>query len=455
MKKRLIWIAICLVVLIAIIAALLPFGLGIAVQHKYSQVLQAWSHEDNVKLNLVSYHRGWFHSDAVVQVTLTHPTLMQINKWLGNDHTGPIQFTLNQRIDHGPLLRISSPEGKQRYLLGRAVVKSSMKTALGAIDTITFAEMDGSILSVVNAPDLHLVNPAKGVSAKITDLTATFLLSSDLSQMFASIDAPLTKIDTSDFLQQIHNLSEQFSLRKSPSGLFLGWRTTKIDNASWETADHSSKIQLTGLTMQSQSSEQSAKMSYKLNTILNKLIFDSGSYGPQQIKLSITNLDVPTLLAIRKELTGITGAEALSTTQLMRYNNLFFMLLSKGLEFNIDKLNLDLPSGHFEASLHLALAPQATMATSIKSFLDYLQARAHIQMPAAMLTKWVMGFNQSTIGRMLVISGATPGSEQQVSQQIQQWVQKKWLIPEDDSYLSDISYKNKQFQVNGVTDTVY
>ncbi len=458
MKKWLIWTSVA-VIIIVIITALLPLAMGMAVEKKYSQVLETWSREENIKLKLVSYKRGWFNSDAVVQVDLSYPTLMEIKKWLGNENPGAIPLTLNQHIEHGPFLWVSPQEAKDRFLLGRAVIKSTIKTALGLIDTITFAELDGSLLTAINAPNLHLNNQGKGITAQLTSLTATLLLSPNMNQIFASIESPTGNITTPEFLQQITNLSEQFSLRKTPSGLFLGWRTTKIGNVSWETIDHSSRIQLDGLTMQSQSAEQSAKMSYRLNAILNKIVFDNGSYGPHQIKLIINQLDVPTLLAIRKELTQITSAEALSTTQLLLYNDLFMMLVSKGLDFNIDKLNLVMPSGIFAATIQLKLTPQSAMATNLKTFLDYLEATAHLKIPAPMLSGLISYFNQSAVGRLLGITATdnlanTPTAvEQHANQQIKKWVQNKWLTPEDDSYQSEISYKNKQLMANGVPVT--
>ena len=460
MKKWLIWTVIGLVIIIASIALLLPLGMGFAVEHKYSQVLESLSRSEHIKMKLVSYQRGWFHSDAVVQVALTQPTVLEINKWLGNTTGAPVQFMLNQRIEHGPLLHVSSQTGNRRLLFGRAVVKSSINTALGTIDSLTFAEFDGSLLSVINAPDLHIDNKAKKIRATVTDLTATLLLSADLNQIYASIDAPQANITTPDFLQKINNLSEQFSLRKSPSGLFLGWRTTKIGDASWETVDHKSQIQLNGLTMQSQSAEKSAKMTYRLNAILNKAALDNTTYGPQQIKLSINNLDVPTLLALRKELTQITGSEGLSTTQLFRYNDLFMILLGKGLELNVDKLSLVVASGNLTATMQVVLKPQTTTATSLAGFLRYLDAKTHLELPDAMLTKILTTIGSSTMAQGMMGSlsygeSANPSAEsaQRAKQQIAQWVQKKWLIPEDDRYLLDLSYKNQQLMMNGITTT--
>ncbi|HVV69898.1 MAG TPA: YdgA family protein [Gammaproteobacteria bacterium] len=460
MKKWLIWIAICLVIIIASLTLLLPWGMGFAVQHKYTAILESLSQSEHVKMKLLNYQRGWFHSDAAVEVTLTQPSLLEINRWLGNEKTkgAPIQFTLNQHIQHGPFLRIVSETGQKRFLFGRAVVKSNVKTALGNMDSITFVELDGSLLSVINAPELHLVNSAQYINATVNGLTATLLLSSDLNQIYANIDVPEGTITTTEFLQKINNLSEQFSLRKSPSGLYLGWRTTKISDASWETIDHKSQIQLNGLTMQSQSAENSAKMTYKLNTILNKVVVDNNAYGPQQLKLSLNNLDVPTLLALRKELTQINRTEALLPTQLLRYNDLFMILLNKGLEVNIEKLNLVLASGNLIANMQMVIKPQSTTTTNLADFLHNLDAKAHLKIPDAMLTEFLTSFGNSAMLRAMTTSAGVPNGSanpnaeplQQAKQQIDQWILKKWLIPEDNSYILDLFYKNQQLRVNGI-----
>lgn len=455
MKKWLLWIVIIVLATVIGLFTLIPLALGFIVKHKYTEILQNWSQSDNVHLTLEKYHRGWFHSEAVVQVTLTSSTLLQLNKLLTNSDQPAVQFTLNQRIDHGPLLSVKSETGKSSHLLGRAVISSNVETLAGSIDTMTFIQLDGSLLSVVNAPTLHFNNPASNVSGTMSGLTMVLLMSADLSSAFGNINVAEGNIKTPDFLQSIRGLRQQFSLLKSPSGLLLGSRLMNLDEVAWETIDHKSQILMHGFTFQSQSQEQNARVNYKLDMVLDKFIVDAHSYGPQQLKLAINDLDVPTLLTIRKELMQIGGGDdSLSSAQLLGYNELFMILLTRGLEINLENLSLVTNLGNMSATLDIKLKTQpTTMVTSFGAFLNYLEVQSHIELPEAMLLQIMEKLNQTPLAHFAMLMGrATPTdvtAEQQTKQKIAEWEQKGWLLPTDGLYKTDISFKNNQVMING------
>lgn len=459
MKK---WLLIGLssgMALLLITVFLFPLGVGFFVQTKYPQMLQALSQSGDVQLKLLSYHRGWFNSDATVKVKLAHPSLLKLSDWVSTEaDQPPIEFVVTQNIEHGPWLVVTSNKASSRLFLGQAMIKSHINPTMGDIDSMTLVKLGGSILTVLTAPDIKYLNKKEGVLAGLSGLTATLNLSPGLTEITGQVKLPRILLRTNDYQQKIVGLNARYKLFTSPSGLFLGDRFTRIDNVTWSTAEQHSKIKLNGLVMQSKSSEQRGRVNYELKAVLNTINLNDADYGPQQIDFAVRNLDIAGLLTLRQQLGQLQTNTHLSAMQLMKYNELFMMLLSKGLELDLRKIKLATPWGKPFVAGRVILHPQTTLAMNLDSFLTYLDAKVHMEIPGPILVQTLEKLDQTALGKELGLvdaveidksSDATAVVRQKVKDKVTNWVENNWLIAQQDGYLFDLLFQNDKAYING------
>lgn len=459
MKKWLLMGLSAVMVLFVGTVFLFPLGVGFFVQTKYPQMLQALSNSGDVQLKLLSYHRGWFNSEAAVQVKLAHPSLLKLSDWVSTDsEQPPIEFVITQNIEHGPWLVVTTHKGNSRLFFGQAMIKSHINPSMGDIDSMTLVKLGGSILTVLSAPDIKYVNKKEGVVAGLSGLTATLNLSPKLTEITGQVKLPRIMLRTNDYQQKISGLSARYKLFTSNSGLFLGDRFTKIDNVTWSTAEQHSKIKLNGLAMQSRSNEKQGRVNYELKAVLNTINLNDADYGPQQIDFAVKNLDIPGLLTLRQQLGQLQSNTHLSSMQLMKYNELFMMLLSKGLELDLRKIQLVTPWGKPFVVGRLILHPQTSLAMNMDTFLTYMDAKLHMEIPGPIMVQTLEKLNQTALGKELGLADATDADKtgdvtavirQRVKDKLTNWVENNLLIAQQDGYLFDLLFQNDKAYING------
>lgn len=459
MKKWLLTGLAVVLVLVVGTVFIFPLGVGFFVQTKYPQMIQAMSKSGDVELKMLSYHRGWFNSEAVIQVSLAHPSLLKLSDWVSTEsEQPPIQFVLSQNIEHGPWLMVTTPAGKSKLFFGQAMIKSHVNPSMGDIDSMTLVKITGSILSVLSAPEIKYYNKKDHTLALMSGLTATFNLTPGLTEITGQVKLPKLILKTSDFQQQIHGLSARYKLFTSKSGLFLGDRLTKIENVTWSNNDPHSKLKLNGLAMQSKSNEQHGRVNYQLKAILNTININDADYGPQQIDFGVKNLDIPSLLTLRQQLSQLQSNTHLSSMQLMKYNESFMMLLSKGMEVDLRKIHLVTPWGKPLIVGRISLHPQTSLALNLDTFLSYMDAKVHMEIPGPILVQTIEKLDQTALGKELGLVDAgdldkasdTNGFlRQKVKEKVAGWVENNVLIAQGDGYLFDLLFQNDKAYVNG------
>ena len=87
MRKNILF---CIFIIIVVLLFSLPFVDGIIVKRKFISLLQTMNGK-HTQIKLLSYHRGWFTSTAVVVVKL--PKEKVSSRLTLNIHHGPLIFT--------------------------------------------------------------------------------------------------------------------------------------------------------------------------------------------------------------------------------------------------------------------------------------------------------------------------------------------------------------------------
>lgn len=459
MKKWLLASFAAVLGLLAVTVFLAPFGIGFLVERTYPQMLAALSQSGDVQLKLVHYQRSWFHSQAQIEVRVAHADLLKLSDWVASNNQAALTFVITQTIEHGPWLMVAPRSGKSHLFFGQAMIKSHVNPEIGDIDAMTLVKINGAILSVISAPHIQYRDDNQHVRAEVSGLTATFNLSSDLKSLRGKIQAPDIIMQTETFQQLLHGVTADYQLSTSPSGLLLGSRLTQMKRVVWEADDQDAQIiAVDGLALQSKSEERDGRVDYEMKALIHEITLNENSYGPQQLDIAINHIDVPTLLTLKRELAQINDAEHLSSLQLIKYNELFMMLLGKGLEMDIQKCNLVTPWGVASVNGRVLLKPQATLAMNLDTFLSYVEAKLHVQIPGPVLVQTLAKLDQTALGKEMGLVDADHIAEatdtdayfrQQVKDKIAGWVEKNLLVAQGDTYLFDLLFQHDKAIING------
>ncbi len=404
MKKWLIAIIIVLIIIIGLILVL-PFAMGFAIQHKYTKILDALSASGEIKLKIMEYHRGWFHSDAKVQLTVTDPGFIKMNNWLTGEEKGaPLQFIITEQITHGPFLFLTDSTGKKRILLGEAFIKSQIREANLLANSDTLVKLTGALENTTDIPNIAYKNPLKGVGYILKGLNFRAQISSNLDKVVGEGSVAEVNITNPEYQQHTQGLSVRYNLKKDGDNLYLGERETRINSTTWKDADDKQRIVMNGLTVKSTSAEQNSKANYLIDIALNNISFDHTQYGPNYLTLAIKNVDVPFLLALQSELQSQENTEGYSASDLIKYNELIVMLLNKGMDIELQKLDIATPWGRAAAKAHAIFASQPNMSTNPMVLLSHMNLSLNLHLPVNMINQAVEKFYQATASNKEVVT---------------------------------------------------
>lgn len=98
---------------LAVVAIITPFLLGIAIKHSIYRIVAFYNAQNDTNVVVKEYKRGWFSSDALLYLTVKRPELHKISVIVSdNGETFPtdLTFTLQEHINHGPLLIHAIPQ---------------------------------------------------------------------------------------------------------------------------------------------------------------------------------------------------------------------------------------------------------------------------------------------------------------------------------------------------------
>lgn len=432
---------ICILLLLTIVGALfiLPYGLGFIAQNKYLQILDTFSKSNPVQVTLLDYQRGWFSSNATVKI------ISPIAAKLSAAET----LIVKQTIAHGPVFSLTSRAGEKSLLLGQGLITTRIDSALGVVDVVSWIQLDGALSGTVHAPLLRFADTKENQQIAVNNLYGVFKLSPNLKQLVAKFNVPQIAIKTGKFEQRIDSANFYYDLQKSMSGLFLGQRTLTIHSILWNTPLYASSLKFDGLNVRSYDVEKNHRINDEINIELKEIKTRHASYGPQKIVFTVNGLDTSTLLILKKEFNQLhRNGNDLSDTAFAKYQQLFAMLLSKGLEIHLKKLQIVTPWGNPSLVANMTLPQQPVLNNDFMRLFETMHVSARANMSATFLMRVLEKFYASGQDLQMAALSNTVNSSQIAQQQVSDWVNKKWLIPKDDGYQIDIFYEDGRVLIN-------
>lgn len=486
-----------LLLLVVVIAAL-PFAMGFVAKNKFIDFVHNIDKTPNVQVEVKDYRRGYRQSSADLVVTLSEHALRKKGAKPGGD----MQFTFHHIIKHGPLL-FENNKMHWGYALsqGRFEVDSDIKQQLSSLlpagqtlpqlKTHALFTLAGGVNVTLAVPAFTLEKKGEGTFAW-EGMTATWNYSRGMNKMNGDLLLDKLHITTPMMQLQQDKVSVTYDQRQA-EGLWVG--TADMNYPQLQVmVNGQPRLSVKNFTLQSESNIAQKLLGMTLNLTVDKWQFEDALYGPGKFVLAINKLDAATLIKIKDQL---EAADDASMSQQQRQLMLMSMLpmlpalLDKGAEVQVHTLNLTTPEGLLRANAKVTLMPPADNAPAKGMFamIKRVQAQANLEVPAALVKKYLHSSSRSAIARQQRIkaimakhkqqaqqkqnqavaanstAAQTPAAvpqpvtltpaqiDQQAAEQTQQkiakWLSGGLLIQEGEIYKVNIKFNNGQLIVNG------
>ncbi len=447
MKKSLWNLLVVLLFVIVGLVYLLPYGLGFVAKHKYMQLLDIFAKSNTVQATLVDYQRGWFSSEATVKVSIPS------NSKAENLDT----LMVKQSIQHGPLFSITSSKGRH-LSFGQALINTHVESVYGKMDCVNWIKINGGVSGVISIPKLHYVNTREqgdAVALDVESILGHFGLSTDLRAFIADFEIPRIAIQTGKSTQEIDGTKLSYDLQKSDTGLFLGKHAVSIETMVFGADFIPDKtLKLQKFKIDKHDEEKNHKITSEIDTSLQAITINNATYGPQQLVITIDQLDAPTLLALKKEANILPEQHASFEQLFSSYQQLATTLLRQGIEIQVKKFQMNTPWGAPSLTGSFTVPAQSATSSS-EDFMNSVKMTAEINVSGPFLIRALEKLNMTMQSFSVGDTSAgmfqtpPPNPTRMAQQQITEWLNKKWLIPKNNGYQTVMVYQNRRSTLNG------
>ena len=473
-----------LAIILVVVLALLPFGMGFIVQNKFKSVLNQWvAQEAGVRAELLNYQRGFWSSTAEVMLSIAD----EEQELTTSTHQVWAHLLLKNSIKHGPVLWSRGKEGV-RLSLGWALIQSQILKAVdngyadksGIFDgyfTInanmdTWLKFSNGLHTLVKANHFALEMPGR---PQVYVNKATLNL--DYAKHFTSQQATLhflqLQLNNNDYETNFNDVSLQGSWEKTPYDFFTGHSAIDIANV----ITNKNKQQLNVLEKIHLDAMQQLKDKY-LNAYIDLSIahgkFDSQSYGPFYNRIEFNNISAPVLQQLQQQVKIISHSalpEQQKNIQVMSLIPLVPKLVAHGASVEIKAFDLRVPEGQISIQGYARIAKDKAQqpVAAIMQLLPKLTADVTVRLPKS-LVKEIL--TKNLLKRVLAQHAAqaaknhsntadkkveqtqelTMPDKQTVSvlvtARLQDWQQRGFLVQEKDRYKLSFSFKDGHILIN-------
>ncbi len=438
------------------------YGMGVLTERAIKKNIDVLNRANNLNVVLKSYHRGLFHSNAVLDWTLNpgssdaaHPSLV-INMPLVIGH-GPIIFSQNKI-----LFGLGQATGTVALPFNdpKMAIQFTAQSIKPVIHLAVF-------VSYFNQTTIKLVIP----SFDLVGANQTFKVNSKGVNVDVHIAAAHKKIHGVMFLDNITWMKDQtqatldqvksdYVMHLSREGLSLGNANVSIPHFAVIQQGH--KIfEIQDVNLHSENGVSKGLFNSTLQASINKLFLNQKSYTACELSVDINHLDAATLTDINTKLSKMSQAD-----QTMQQNLLFSILadlpvlLNKGGELKVSKLHVMTSEGDVTANACVTFPKEAI--TNPFLLVQKIKGQGKIMFAEPLLKRYMLNAimrqaqqhrtpvsDQLSAVQLPAENLLEDGYKQQVSEKINTLVQSGMLVLNGEKYIVELEFKNGALKVNG------
>lgn len=388
MGRRQGWMAVLVIVLAVFIFS--PWLIGVAVQQKYEKLLNQFSSEANVQLTVTDYQRGWFSSDATLNVDIADPQILQALSFNGNAVPSHLSFTLQQHIQHGPLFfhwkHFRFPSGlvtvhnqlqfSPEFMQFLQNQNMSVPVLESDDDVVTFF---GNFQEYFSISNLQITTPAFKGDVQIKNIQGSIFYNPRKPHIKGQVEITnFSFVDPADHVS-VPNVSVSFDQLRSPTGIWIGKNDWSFSSASW-VSDVSPYVSLSNIKFNGDISEKNGEIFGDRSIDVAKIQIDNEIMGPLQIKLSAQKLNAKAIVDVFSTYQQITKqGEAFQFQLRDKMSSMLPAVINPGASIQLDNVDLKTEFGSLNVKGKLFWPAQNFVAAgNVPELWDYTNMQASL-----------------------------------------------------------------------------
>lgn len=461
---------IVIIVLLIVAAGIgTPFWVGKQIEEKLPAYLQRAAQIGQFNIELTSYERNLFRSQAITTLTF-HGVQKE-------------QIVLQHSIWHGPLPIGKTSDGQFLLSPAAAVVETTFPSDtlqqgtlgkllellpdFGALHDLTVVSMSGSSKSQFTIPAFNqdFMNDGSSVHFEWGGLSGTSNMNSDLSRIENETTISGIKITDPTSETEIGSLATSIKVHEGPSGLLLGNVTLDSSAITVGPRGLSPEFSVKGFQLRNAAKLDGVTVNYAIEVAVDEVAHPTMTFAPAGFELLFSRLDAATILAVQHQLqqlqTTIVNLPEHDIVQQVAdiYLAALPALLQNKPEIRLNYLRAQSTDGEVWAKGNLTLSDESNSAITFDNLSRLVQAKGEAQISGDLLltmvrqslrpnmeSAWQEGqfgdISKDELNNMI-----DTGSQQQIGALVQQGM----LTYDGKNYKIDFSYSNQQATLNGLT----
>lgn len=434
---------------IVALSAATPGLLGIQAQRQYDHYVDQLEGA-GYRLTERSYARGWFGSDAAFTASLPVPA---------DEDAEPVLLHFRSRIVHGPFLGAPRAFGLARVDSELHVGDVPLLVRDDRAPVRTTVGLFGETYTVIDMPARQASFEDGALQLESGALAGELRTEPGLGGATGHLTLPLVRLRGGEGEgAELTGLRLDAGTRRSASGLALGeWRLT-IEALGGTQAGKA--LHLADLELAARSDEKDGLVSGSADYRLRQVVADGATYGPMDLRLTVSRLPAEALARVQQALDDASAAPEELQAQaagLALLSNAD-ALLAGDPAVALERLQVDTPDGRVEGQFELqATGLRLAQIKDAATALRRVEGKASLRVPEAILARFL---HQHAMQQLVAEAGE--GAEldeaaleataaELARQQVAGLVAQELLVREGGQLATAALWRNGLLTVNGKT----
>lgn len=432
-----------LFVVLLILLALAPFGLGFKVKSDYSKLISQFSQNLQLDIQIVQYEQGVFSSNAVIALQL--PDM-------------PEQIRFKEEIIHGPVYFGLLTQGKSplvaAVIKGELDISSTQKEMVRQIFAGNNPLVYQAIISFTGDVDTQAYVPAINTTFEdefgpVTIQSSGIIINQNFSSLMSEIkgdaNIPVFKIQSQLYSVNAESFNMSFSGAMGKNQIIIGDSVASFKLLDIDSGEDQFAIR--DFTVRSVTSETGALINSGAQISAREILASNQKFGPVSLNLSLNGLNAQSLTEIQKLQKAAENQlkEGIPAEQINAMLTGEIMGLVPGLikeaEININPLSISSELGKLEADMDFLLEGVDANTPADPMFLmSAISLELNVSIDEPLLKQFITWQLEGE---------GVQQDDRQISQNIDSLVKESWLVMNEGVFISNISMHQGELLING------
>lgn len=432
MKKAIMQIFWIIIVFALIIGLIVPLIFGFIIKNQFAEHFLNFAQSPSVQAKIVHYERGWFTSTATIELTLKNSQLS-----IGPREASSNKLIINENIKHG--LLIFNQESGLKIALA-SIVANANSANIDLTGNVVWL-LNQQVKSSFNAPKLQFID--QNTIINVQEIQGNYLFNPKLMTIIGQTN--INKIDSNSpdaTTVSISGFSAQQKLQRK-NLIWYGTRDLQVKYVSLTNKGTKSRTYVANnISLSANVTELNNKTQIAIVNNVKTINFNGTTLGPLDLIMSVQNIDSQSLSDFIAKAQSFDPQDY--KNKMSDFSNSLFQLVSKGINVNIDKLQLETPQGSVQINAGVSLPEMSS--SNIFSLLYNLQIQMNVKIPQVWLVNFMsLAYENST----KIPQGMT--NTDYAKQQVQQWINdKQWLLDANGILTMNLQLQKAKLLMNGI-----